>query len=179
MMSEMEHIIADVVNWSRINLMNINWNKTKEMIIGPLVKQLVPLLNVDDIIVQRVNAFKLLGVSVKCDLKWDNHVDAICGKAASRLYFLKLLKRSAVSKEDLLHFYFSNIRPILEYSCPVWHTSLNAEQTQRIESIQRRALIIITGYDDLKSYITANNICTLHDRRETLCKMFFLIYFKC
>ena len=88
----MEHIIADVVNWSRINLMNINWNKTKEMLIGPLAKQSVPLLNVGDIVVQRVNAFKLLGVSVKCDLKWDNHVDAICGKAASRLYFLKLLK---------------------------------------------------------------------------------------
>ena len=38
------------------------------------------------------------------------------------------------------------------------YTSLNAEQTQRIESIQRRALIIIAGYDDFKSYTTANNI---------------------
>ena len=57
------------------------------------------------------------------------------------------------------------------------HTSLNAEQTQRIESIQRRALIIIAGYDDFKSYTTANNICTLHDRRESLCEMFFLNLF--
>jgi len=144
----MDQHIADVLNWSRNNLMNINWNKTKEMIIGPLATQSVPLLNVDGNTIQRVTVFKLLGVSVDSDLEWDSHVSAICSKASSRLYFLKLLKRSAVSRDDLMHFYESYIRPVLEYACAVWHSSLTIEQSKRIENIQRRAVTIIDGHCD-------------------------------
>ena len=32
--SNVSTILSDVVNWSRSNLININWNKTKEMFIG-------------------------------------------------------------------------------------------------------------------------------------------------
>ena len=55
----------------------------------------------------------------------------------------KILKRCSLSTEDLLHFYFSVVRPILEYACPVWHTSLTKEQTCQIEHIQKRAMRII------------------------------------
>ena len=123
---------------------------------------------------QRVNVFKLLGVD--CLLKWDNHVDAICNKASSRLFFLKLLRRSSVSSDDLLHFYESYIRPTLEYACCAWHTSLTHEQSLRIERIQRRALIIVYGHinqNDYASYCKEHNISTLYDRRELLCKQFF------
>ena len=41
------------------------------------------------------------------DLRWDAHVDALCSKVASRLYFLKLLKRSGLSDDNLLCFYKS------------------------------------------------------------------------
>jgi len=171
--SIMDQHMADVLNWSRNNLMNINWNKTKEMIIGPLATQSVPLLTVDGNTIQRVNVFKLLGVSVDSDLKWDSHVSAICSKASSRLYFLKLLKRSAVSRDDLMHFYESCIRPMLEYACAVWHSSLTIEQSKRIENIQRRAVTIIDGHCDYLNYCETNNLSTLHDRRELLTKSFF------
>ena len=51
-----------------------------------------------------------------------------------------------MSVDDLIHFYVSYILPVLEYACPVWHTSLNKEQTRRLEAIQHRALSIIVGY---------------------------------
>ena len=165
--------IADVLDWSRLNLMNINWSKTKEMLVGGLSKQSPPLLNVDGNVVQRVLVFKLLGVSINSDLKYDSHVNAICSKASSRLYFLNLLKRSAMSVDDLIHFYVSYILPVLEYACPVWHTSLNKEQTRRLEAIQRRALSIIVGRCEYSNYCAVNNFPTLHDRREALCKSFF------
>ena len=44
--------IADVLDWSRLHLMNINWSKTKEMLVGGLSKQSPPLLNVDGNVVQ-------------------------------------------------------------------------------------------------------------------------------
>jgi len=171
--SIMDQHIATVMNWSHSNLMNINWSKTKEMIIGPLAKQSVPLITVNDNTIQRVNVFKLLGVTVDSDLKWDSHVSAMCSKASSRLYFLKLLKRSSVSRDDLMHFYVSYIRPVLEYACAAWHASITIEQSKRIETIQRRAVLIITGQSDYLNYCKMNNFSTLHDRRELLCKSFF------
>ena len=177
-LSIMDQHIADVISWSQANLMNINWKKTKEMCVGPIGKHNIPLLNVDGHIVQRVNVFKLLGVTVDSNLKWENHVHSICSKASSRLYFLLLLRRSSVSKCDLLHFYETYIRPILEYACPVWHSSLTNEQCQRIETIQRRAMSIIDKQSDYLNFCKANNLLTLYERREMLCRTFFNSIFK-
>ena len=69
-------------------------------------------LSVADVEIERVNVFKLLGVHINRSLKWDDHVSAICNKAASRIYFLKQLKRSSVDPDDLYHFYTTVIRPI-------------------------------------------------------------------
>ena len=45
-----------------------------------------------DNVVERVHVFKLLGVLLDDNLKWDSHVDAVCAKASIRLHFLKNLK---------------------------------------------------------------------------------------
>ena len=59
--------------------------------------------------------------------------------------FLKILKRCSLNSDDLLFFYTTVIRPILEYACPAWHNSLTNEQSRQIESVQKRALSIIFG----------------------------------
>jgi len=79
----------------------------------------------------------LLRVHLANDLKWMQHVDAISLKVSSRLYFLKQLKRSGDGPEDLLFFYVTAIRPVLEYACPVWHSSLTVAQTKALESFSR------------------------------------------
>ena len=51
-------------------------------------------------------------------IKRSHHIDAIRSKAAYRLHFLKLLARSGSSLEDLVGFYTSVVRPILELRLP-------------------------------------------------------------
>jgi len=63
--------------------------------------------------------------------------------AASRLYFLKQLKRAGLSSSHLLHFDTTVIRPVLEYASPLWHPTLTKSQTECLEAVQRRALKII------------------------------------
>ena len=58
-------------------------------------------------------------------------------------HFLKQLKRSGAGRDDLLCFYNTVIRPVLEYACPAWHSSITAAQSRSLESIQRRAMKII------------------------------------
>lgn len=122
---------------------------------------------------ERVATFKLLGVHVANDLKWLQHVDAISSKVSSRLHFLKQLKRSGAGPEDLLYFYVIAIRPVLEYACPAWHSSLTAAQTKALESLQRRAMKIIFPDKDYSLSLIFASVDTLESRREQLTERFF------
>ena len=80
---------------------------------------------------------------------------------------------ATVSTVDLTHFYETAIRPVLEYACPAWHTSLSKEQSNQIERIQKRALYIIHGNADYDELCERFNCQTLYERREMLAKRFF------
>ena len=79
------------------------------------------------------------------NLRWDEHVQSISSKANSRLYYLKRLKRAGLSTDELLSFYCTIIRPVLEYACVVWHHGLTRAQSDHLEALQKRALRIIFG----------------------------------
>jgi len=151
--SQMDVNVTQLLNWSSNNHMNVNFKKTKEMIINTSHCNFLNKLSVSYVEIERVNVFKLLGVHINQSLKWDDHVSAImCNKAATRIYFLKQLKRSSVNPDDLYHFY----RPILEYACPVWHSSLTVEHINRIEA----ALIIwISAVGTVCLHCTKGEIC--------------------
>ena len=173
--SQMEHFFGEVLDWSALNLMNINTSKTKEMIIGNTITTSPPLqLFCGNESIERVISFKLLGILIDNNLKWDSHINSICSKASSRLHFLVQLKRNGASVDDMVHFYQTVIRPVLEYACPAWHTSLTAEQHNKLESIQKRALKIIYGqsshYDEICQTYAHEKLI---DRRVVLCKTFF------
>ena len=43
---------------------------------------------------------------------WKKHIDYVVSKAAKQLYFLKVLKRSGLPHNNLLHYYTAVIRPV-------------------------------------------------------------------
>ena len=67
-------------------------------------------------------------------------MESICAKANKRLYVMRLLKRGGASPEDLRTVYCCFVWPILEYACPVWHTSLTVLLYNELEQIQRKPL---------------------------------------
>jgi len=58
----------------------------------------------------------------------------ISAKANKRLRFLKLLKRSAMTADDLLHCYKTIKRRVIENACPVWQSSLTVDELRRLET---------------------------------------------
>ena len=176
--SRMQECCNDLVEQTQEVRMIVNDRKTKEMIIGPILKDPPPDLLLDNTVVDRVSTFKLLGVHVSNDLKWTEHVRAVTSKASSRLHFLKQLKRGC-TEGDLMYFYISVVCPILEYACPVWHTGLTAAQSDALESVQKHAMRIIYSDDnngDYKTRIIISGVDTLKDRREVLTERFFKRY---
>ncbi|CAB4033726.1 Hypothetical predicted protein [Paramuricea clavata] len=88
-------LVNDVSQYASSRGMKLNSKKCKEMTISFLQYHL-PLDNaiyIDGSPVQSVSSFKLLGVLLREDLSWCDHVDYVIKKANSRLYALRKLKR--------------------------------------------------------------------------------------
>jgi len=143
------------------------------MLIGSISKDPPPHLMLCGATVDRVTTFKLLGICVSSNLKWADHVDAIVSNAASRVHFLKQLKRAGVPTRDLLHFYTAIVRPVLEYACPVWHSGLTVGQCNAIENIQKRAIRVVYTDSDYEIALIVARMESLKDRREMLMARFF------
>ena len=89
-------------------------------------------------------------------------------KAAKRLYLLRELKKSGVSCNDLVLFYCSAIRSVLEYTCMLFHRSFPRYLSEDLELIQKRAMRIILPDYKYRDALNIAKIDTLHDRRESL-----------
>jgi hypothetical protein len=123
-------------------------------------------------VVERVTNYKLLGVQLSGNLKWNKHVDYIYKKACKKLYSLRVLRRAGDEQRNILKVYLTTIRPVLEYryAVPIWQ-AIPDYLSERIESIQTRALrITFPSIDNYNEAMMMAQIPTLESRRELLCK---------
>ena len=119
-------------------------------------KRNFPLLQIDNIEVERVNSAEILGVMIQNNMNWWEHVTKIVKKAGKRLYMLRLLKRANANTKALSTVYITVIRPVLEYACQVWHFNIPEYLSDDIERVQKRALRIILPelcYADAREFI--------------------------
>ena len=110
----------------------------------------------------------MLGVTIRDDFKWNDHISNVTSKAAKRLYLLSQLKRAGICASDLVLFYCSTIRSVLEYAWQVFHSSLPYYLSEELERIQKRALRIIFPYASYNSALKEAGILSLYDRRASL-----------
>ena len=122
---------------------------------------------------ERVRSIKSLGVIFTDDLKWTNHVNTITSKASKRLYLLRQLKRADVGNVDLVDFYCSCIRLVLEYACQLFHSALPQYLVKDIECMQKRAMRIVYPDMTCNDVLINAGISILENRRKNLsCKLF-------
>ncbi len=141
---KMQEATNQTVSWSKENNLGINEAKTKNLLISFGSDLDIPLLDTNRTQIERVHHSKLLGVIISDDLKWGAHILYINSRAGKCIFYLRELKRSGVLQSYLVHIYRTLVRPVVEYACQVWFTGLTKEQSQTLESIQTRALSIIS-----------------------------------
>ena len=120
-----------------------------------------------------VESVKILGLTVSSNLLWNNHVIEAIKKSNKRIFFLVLLKRAGVPLEDIIIFYCTTIRPVLEYCPPVFHHALPQYLSDDIERVQKRALSIISPGQRYEATLNRFSLTTLKSRRLELCKKLF------
>jgi len=98
---------GNLVGGTGFTMGRINGRKSKDMLLGPITKDMPPPLILDGATMEKVMSFKPLGIHVSNDLKWAQHINAISSKAASRLYFLKQLRQLITRRPVVLLQYSS------------------------------------------------------------------------
>ena len=87
--------------------------------------------------------------------------------------WIVLLKRANVPLSDIVNFYCTVIRPVLEYCAPVFHHALPQYLSDDIERVQKRALSIICPYASYSECLVRFDLVTLHARCVALCSKLF------
>ena len=113
-----------------------------------------------------INESKLLGLTISHDLKWNTHIESVIKKASKRIHFLKELKKAKIPLKDLILFYSTCIRPVLEYASPVFHYSLPDYLSEDLERVQKRAFKIMFNGAPYEDCLSENNLQTLAARRQ-------------
>ena len=163
-------IVDRVAEWSQCNRFQLNSDKSKEMQISfAKTKHAFDPLLIDGKELEVVSSVKLLGLTISDNLCWKEHISEITKKAAKRIYFLLQLKRAGVSKDDLLTFYKSCIRSVLDYAVPVLHTSLPRYLMSDLERIQKRVLSIIIPGESYYKALENVNLVPLEKHHDDIC----------
>ena len=158
--SNMQVVLNAAKNWADKNKMVLNAKKTKDMWI--CFKECIPepdILKIEDMDIERVKSFKLLGVWHQNDLKWNKHINEISNKACKRLFCLRECRRANLPTEIGILCYETKIRPLLEYAAPIWG-GFPKYLSDEIENIQERSMRILG--------LPKDTLVSLKERRDKL-----------
>ena len=118
-------------------------------------KDFLPKFSINYNDIEMVEEENLVGVIV---VIWSSNMDYITKKGNKKRWMLMRLRK----------IYIKQIRSILEFAVPVWHSSLIGVDRLKIERVQKTALHIILG-DRYRSYNSALRclnwkLCSLEDK---------------
>ena len=117
----MQQGVDGVKLWADKNKMELNAKKTKDMWSSfKKHSDNPPHLCINDTVIDRETEFKLLGVVIQDNLKWNSHISSTLKKANKRIYHVRACKKAHLPDEVGLTTYTTKIRPLLEYACPIW-----------------------------------------------------------
>ena len=92
--------------------------------------------------IERVKTFKLLGVILSHDFRWNSHIDVVVAKASQRLFGLRRIRSLIEDRNALWCIYFCLIRSIITYAYPAM-CNMTSSLFYRLKRIENRASSII------------------------------------
>ena len=133
-LSNLQGDLDDFLNWSVTNQLKLNPTKCQALQICFMRDPPpYPDLKIGQSELAFVGSAKVLGVWLQNYFKWDTQVNYMNKNAAKRLFMLRSLKRFGFNKSELVTVYKGYIRPLLEYSDVIWHSSLTSNSLKEFK----------------------------------------------
>ena len=150
--SRAQTIANEMSQWSQNNKMKLNEEKCKEL---------------------RISSVKLLGLSFDNNLTWNLHIEEVVKKVSKRIYYLIQLKRACIPRNDLVLFYVTCIRSVIDYGIPVIYYSLPKYLRSELERLQKRAIRIICPNTNYEDALISCGLESLSVHHENICTSLF------
>lgn len=145
--SKIQEDINKIHEWLINNRLTLNADKTKYLLIKNHKNRIDDFkLNINHNDLERVETFKYLGVMIRDNLKWNTHVDIMCGRVQGLIGAFKRLGNKLHTSTKIA-LYHSMINSLLTYLLPVWGTSLNEVNLNKLQVVQNKALRAIFSYE--------------------------------
>ena len=154
--------------------MVVNSRKTAMLCVSDSLSYLADafILDADQNCIGCQDSIKALGMHFSSRPTMDLQVASIAKKFRSRFWTLRNLKNSGFSTEELVTVYKTMIRPMADYACTVYHSSLTDEQDETLDGLQNHALKCIFGPLSGRKLRDLAGVTTLRKRREEICDKF-------
>ena len=129
--------IERLSNWCFENNLELNIDKTKEMIVDFRRKNKSPInpLTINGKVVEQVSKFKFLGTTISDTLRWDDHCASILSKAHQRMFFLRKLRKFKLNQAILVQFYRAVIESVLTFSITVWYGNASMQDKSKLQRV--------------------------------------------
>ncbi len=101
--------------WCDDNFLHLNISKSKELFVGSSKTQIHPSIDINGEMVERVQHFRYLGITLDDHLSFNQHILGMYKACQQRLTVLRKLKQLSVQPHLLLLLYQSIIEPVLMY----------------------------------------------------------------
>ena len=130
--------------WARKWCIEFNSNKCKLMVFcRKNVEQLQPTLHFLGQVIEIVDSYTYLGLTLDSRLYWSKYIDTIIAKSQLTLNIMKTYKYK-LSRNTLKVLYILHARSIIDYASIVI-SNLSVDQKKRLETIQYNAMLIVSG----------------------------------
>lgn len=137
---EYRNLVNDFVQWCRLNHLQLNATKTKELVVDfRRSKPHMQPVSIEGVNVEVVSTYKYLGVHLDNKLDWSANSDALYRKGQSRLYFLRRLRSFNICSKLLRMFYQSVIASVLFYAVVCWGGSTKKRDAGRLNRLVKKA----------------------------------------
>ncbi|KAI4875625.1 hypothetical protein NFI96_009276 [Prochilodus magdalenae] len=142
--AEYRKLVSDFVSWCKLNQLQLNISKTKEMVVD-FRKNRSPQapVTIDGEEVEVVCTYKYLGVHLDNKLDWSSDTSAVFKRGQSRLYFLRKLRSFGVCTKHLWTFYQSVVASAIFYSVVCWGNSINKTAINKLNKLVKKAGSVI------------------------------------
>ena len=130
-----------MTEWFRANLLSLNVSKTS-FIVFDHRKNLEVKIYIDNMLLERQNDTKFLGVILSSDLKWNKHVDTVVNKITKTIGIISKV-RHFLPISITRTLYLTLVEPYINYCNLVWALPHSTVSLDKIYKIQKRYCRII------------------------------------
>ena len=121
---DLQVYINRLIEWTELNHMALNVQKTKCMYITTRQKRekmndVFPPLYVNNNVINEVSSHKVLGVTIDNDLSWGAHINDLSKRISKRTYQLSKIK-NFLDEHSRKLFFNAHILPLINYASTIW-----------------------------------------------------------